>query len=144
MKKDLKSLIILFKAQTSVQNSVKKSLEQSGINMNEFVAMEALYTKERLTTHQLAELILIPNSSLTYVIDILMEKNYVRRDRCDDDKRILYVSLTSKGKQFFESVYEKHYSYIRPIFDELSEDEEEKLRIYLKKIGKYAKDRNEK
>ena len=56
-KKELKTLIILFKAQASLSNSVKKSLEDTGLNLNEFVTMEALYTKKRLTTQNLAELL---------------------------------------------------------------------------------------
>ena len=53
-KKELKTLIILFKAQASLSNSVKKSLEDTGLNLNEFVTMETLYTKKRLTTQNLA------------------------------------------------------------------------------------------
>lgn len=142
MEKGLKSLIILFKAQISLANSVKKSLENTGLNLNEFVAMEALYTKERLTTQQLVDSVLIPNSSMTYVLDILMEKSYVKREQCTTDRRIKYVSLTDKGKSYFESVYKKHYEYIRDILDVLDEDEEKQMNESLKKIGKKAQERN--
>lgn len=142
MEKGLKSLIILFKAQISLANSVKKSLENTGLNLNEFVAMEALYTKERLTTQQLVDSVLIPNSSMTYVLDILMEKSYVKREQCTTDRRIKYVSLTDKGKTYFESVYKKHYEYIRDILDVLDEDEEKQMNESLKKIGKKAQERN--
>lgn len=142
MEKGLKSLIILFKAQISLANSVKKSLENTGLNLNEFVAMEALYTKERLTTQQLVDSVLIPNSSMTYVLDILMEKSYVKREQCTTDRRIKYVSLTEKGKTYFESVYKKHYEYIRDILDVLDEEEEKQMNESLKKIGKKAQERN--
>lgn len=142
MEKGLKSLIILFKAQISLANSVKKSLENTGLNLNEFVAMEALYTKEKLTTQQLVDSVLIPNSSMTYVLDILMEKSYVQREQCTTDRRIKYVSLTEKGKTYFEAVYKKHYEYIRDILDVLDEDEEKQMNESLKKIGKKAQERN--
>ncbi|NMB18237.1 MAG: MarR family transcriptional regulator [Erysipelothrix sp.] len=142
-KKELKTLIILFKAQASLSNSVKKSLEDTGLNLNEFVTMEALYTKKRLTTQNLAELLLIPNSSLTYVLDILMKKNYLKREKCTKDKRVQYVMLTKEGTEYFEKVYDKHYRYIRSIFDVVTEEEELVVQEILKKIGKQAQRRNE-
>lgn len=142
-KKELKTLIILFKAQASLSNSVKKSLEDTGLNLNEFVTMEALYTKKRLTTQNLAELLLIPNSSLTYVLDILMKKNYLKREKCTQDKRVQYVMLTQEGTEYFEKVYDKHYRYIRSIFDVVTEEEELVVQEILKKIGKQAQRRNE-
>lgn len=136
--KDLKSLIILFKAHTNIENVVKKSLEGTTLSVNEFAAMEALYHKGALTTQSLIDLVLIPNSSMTYVLDVLKKKEYIERTRDENDKRIQRIILTDLGKTFFETVYEKHYEMLREVFDVLSETEEETLQTYLKKIGKKA------
>lgn len=139
--KDLKSLIILFKAQTSLALGVKKSLEDTGINMNEFVAMEALYFKGELTTQALVDTVLTPNSSMTYVLDILMKKGYIKRERCTSDKRVQYVSLTPEGRSYFESIYKEHFKYIREILDVLDDEEEKQMQKALKKVGKRALER---
>ncbi len=136
--KDLKSLIILFKAHSSVMNGVKKSLHGSEMSVNEFAAMEALYHKKTLNTQQLIDLVLIPNSSMTYVLDVLNKKKYIQRVRNKEDKRIQSLSLTAKGKAVFEKVYEKHFEMMREIFDVLSDEEEATLQEILKKLGKEA------
>lgn len=144
MEKDLKSLVIIFKAQTSLALSVKKSLENTGLNMNEFVAMEALYIKNKLTTQQLVDSVLIPNSSMTYVLDILRDKGYITRERCTTDRRIQYVELSLEGKATFEKVYQKHSEYIRDILDVMDPEEEKIMQEALKKVGKKALEGNTK
>lgn len=140
MKKDLKSLIILFKAYNNVELQIKKSIECSGLSVNEFAAMEALYTKERLATQELIDLVLVPNSSMTYVLDTLTKKEYIQRVKCTIDKRRQYITLTTEGKAVFESIYEKHFKDMRQIFDVLTPEEEVKLQGYLKRIGKYSQE----
>lgn len=136
--KDLKSLIILFKAHTSVTNIVKKSLEETGLSVNEFAAMEALYHKGALSTQSLIDHVLIPNSSMTYVLDVLKKKEYIERTKDQKDKRIQRIRLTEAGNSIFEKVYKIHFESMRKVFDVLSEDEENMLQESLKKIGKFA------
>ena len=51
--------------------------------------------------------------------------------------------LTKEGTEYFEKVYDKHYRYIRSIFDVVTEEEELVVQEILKKIGKQAQRRNE-
>ena len=135
--KDLKSLIILFKAQTSVENVVKKSLSGTGLSVNEFAALEALYHKQSLTTQELIDLVLIPNSSMTYVLDVLMKKNYIERNRNTEDKRIQTITLSPDGIEKFETVYKTHFQMMREIFDILDESEVTDLTSRSALVAKY-------
>lgn len=140
MKKDLKSLIIIFKAYHSLEKSVKHSLVDTNLNINEFTAMEVLYVKGHLTTQELIDTILIPYSSMTYVLEILNNKGYIARNKKAEDKRVQIISLTTKGKAVFEEIYERHFDYMRSIFDDLSSGEEVTLQNLLKRIGKKAEE----
>lgn len=140
MEKDLKSLIIIFKAYNSLEKSVKHSLIGTEININEFTAMEALYVKGPLTTQSLIDTILIPNSSMTYVLDLLNKKGYIERKNKAEDNRVKIISLTEKGTAIFEEIYKRHFQYIRTIIDVISPDEEVLLQDLLKKIGKKAEE----
>ncbi|MCA9766264.1 MAG: MarR family transcriptional regulator [Carnobacterium sp.] len=141
MKNELKSLIILFKAYHSIEKAVKHSLAHTGINVNEFTAMEALYVKGSLTTQELIDTVLIPNSSMTYVLERLNEKAYLVKNKKESDKRIQIIVLTALGTRVFEEIYEKHFSYMRSIFDVLDKEEEQQLHYLLKKIGKKSGDK---
>ena len=135
---DLKSLIILFKTYHSVERNVKQSLIGTGVNVSEFAAMEALYVKGEMTTQCLINSVLIPNSSMTYVLEILNQKKYITRVKKASDKRIQMLSLSDMGKAFFESIYGNHFSHMRALFDVLNEEEELQLQVLLKKLGKKA------
>lgn len=140
MEKNLKSLIVLLKSHQSLLKVVKESLKDTDINMNEFTAMEALYEKGQLTTQELVNTVLIPNSSMTYVLDILEKKNYIEKNKNDEDKRIQMIDLSSKGTAFFEKTYQKHFNHMRKVFDTLTMDEERTLQELLKKVGKRAEE----
>ncbi|WP_034552457.1 MarR family winged helix-turn-helix transcriptional regulator [Carnobacterium funditum] len=140
MRDELKSLIILFKAYNSIEKNVKQSLANTEINVNEFTAMEALYVKGSLTTKELINTVLIPNSSMTYVLEILSKKKYLTKEKNKNDKRIQIIALTELGTKVFEEIYEKHFSYMRSIFNVLNKDEELQLQSLLKKLGKQAEE----
>lgn len=138
MELKLKPLIVLFKSVQSIENNVKVSLKDSILTINEFTAMEALHTKGELITQVLADKLLIPNSSLTYVLDVLEKRGYVSRRKDPHDRRRQLVSLTEEGTSVFKDIYEVHFEYMQEIFSVLSDDEQKQLEEMLKKLGKYA------
>lgn len=141
MKLKLKPVIVLFKAAQSLINNVKVSLKDSVLTINEFTVMEALFTKGELVTQELAEKILIPNSSLTYVLDILEKKQYIQRKRDPNDRRRQLLCLTDEGRTIFSDVYDVHYEYMSDIFNVLTEEELKQLENLLKKVGKRAEEK---
>ena len=136
MKTDLKTLIILFKAHQSILNQVKLSLEQTQLSVNEFAAMEALSNKGTLTTSEIRDYVLVPNSSMTYVLDTLEKKELIKRERSAQDRRIQHITLSEKGKDLFSEVYETHFTHMRAVFEILDPQEEQQLQELLKKLGK--------
>lgn len=137
----LKSLIVLFKAYASLNKNVKKSLVDTELSVNEFTVMEALSTKGKLTTQQLIDIILIPNSSMTYVLDVLQKKKYITRIKDKDDKRKQWLELTSLGSDVFKEIYQIHYEHMSSIFNVLNEQEQQDLQRYLKRIGQRAEEK---
>lgn len=141
MDQKLKSLIVLFKAYASLEKNVKKSLESTQLSVNEFTVMEALYTKNELSTGELIASILIPNSSLTYVLDTLEKRNFILRLKDPNDKRRQVLSLTQEGKNMFTSIYTIHYNHMRSIFDVLTPQQEQVLQETLKLVGQTAQEK---
>ena len=140
MENNLKTLIVLFKAYSSVEKNVKRSLVNSGLSLNEFTTMEALYNKNTLSTQEIIDTILIPNSSMTYVLENLLKKGFIKREKNKRDKRISVISLTEDGRLIFEKVYANHFKHMKKIFNHISEKEEKQLQNLLKKVGKVAEE----
>jgi MarR family 2-MHQ and catechol resistance regulon transcriptional repressor len=117
-------------------NKIKEDVKNYDLNVTEFGAMDALYHKGDLSVQEIIDKVLIPNSSMSYVLSTLRKKGYVKKVQCTLDKRKYYVSLTEKGKSTFECMYDAHKASMRKHLDVLSEEEEKTLQSLLKKIGK--------
>lgn len=134
--KNLKTLIVLFKTQKNLNRHIKKSLLGSGLSLNEFTALEALYNKGDLSIQQLLSYVLIPNSSMTYVVSVLLKKGYIDECHNPNDQRVKWIKINEKGRDVFTKTYEKHYNYLRTQFDVLTSTEEATLIDLLKKLGR--------
>ena len=70
-----------------------------------------------------------PNA--TRLMDKLCEKNLIDRERCEDDRRVVYISITQQGKKLLKTIDDKlHLDFI----DNLTEEEAIQLSGLLDKI----------
>ncbi|MEE3999273.1 MarR family transcriptional regulator [Tenacibaculum sp. FZY0031] len=70
-----------------------------------------------------------PNA--TRLMDKLCEKNLIERERCEDDRRVVYISITQQGKKLLKTIDDKlHLDFI----DNLTEEEATQLSKLLDKI----------
>src|SRR5690554_5122770 len=140
---DLKTMRILFRTVQAIEQIVKKDVKNFCLTVNEFAAMEALYHKGKVSVNEICQAVLIPNSSMTYVLDKLEEKGYINRIQDADDKRTFYVELSTKGMDHAESILPKHYEVMHQVFSVLSKEEKDILNAHLKKLGYHAMDMEE-
>jgi DNA-binding MarR family transcriptional regulator len=86
-----------------------------------------------VTVGDLAQKLGITPPSVTAAINKLEKKGYVNKNRCNNDGRVVYVSLTKLGKKI-DSVHRYfHRQMIRNISGELNE--EEKAILYKGIVG---------
>lgn len=72
---NLKALTVLLRASQSVQDVVRKDMQQYGLNQTEFAVLELLYHKGEQPIQHIGKKILIASSSITYVVDKLEKKS---------------------------------------------------------------------
>ncbi len=102
--------------------------------------LEVLFHKKELTVQSVCEKTLMPNSSMTYVLDKLAKRAYISRKQDDKDKRIYSIALTQKGLELAYDIFPKHYQAMKSIFDVLTQEEQLMMQTLLKKIGYHAKE----
>ncbi len=132
---ELKALVVMLRASQAVQDKLKKDMMQYGVNPTEFAVLELLYHKGEQPIQHIGKKILLASSSITYVVDKLESKGYAVRNASPDDRRVIYASLTAKGKTFMEEAFPRHEQRIKDIFGPLSPQELETVITLLKKIG---------
>lgn len=133
----LKTFVGIKRTNDRLNKAVKLDVENYDLNVNEFTVLEVLFHKGKLQVQQIKESILIANSSTTYIIDKLCQKQLVERVQDDIDRRITYVNLTNKGHLLMEKIFPKHEQIILQLFDNLEDDELIELKRLLKKMNSH-------
>ena len=136
---DLKTITILFRAYNSLEKIIRDDVFQYGLNVSEFGVLEALYHKQQLSVKAIIDKVLVPNSSMSYVIENLVAKNYIQKVQSEKDKRSYLLSLTDIGRNLMDKIFPIHKNNMRKILDVLEETEEMALQKALVKIGKLSK-----
>jgi len=135
---DLKTITILFRATNEIEKIIADDVLQYGLNPSEFGALEVLYHKGPLPVQSICEKVLIASSSMSYVIENLIKKDYISKTKDIKDKRYHIVELTEKGRNLMDDIYPKHVQKLRKYIDILNQDEELSLQTYLKRLGKHT------
>jgi len=92
---------------------------------------------------QMADYINTPMSTATGIIDRLVRKGYIVRDRAESDRRIVVLKLSEKGKLFTSDLKERIAELIQKAYAVLSEEETQYLfRIIEKIIGVFRSKAN--
>lgn len=134
----LKAFVVLMKASKTLQEVVKKDIAYHGMKTSDFAVLEALYHKGRQTIKQISEAVLINTGSITYVIDKLEKNDLLRRTNCKEDRRVIFIEITDKGKQLMDEIFPKHQAKIEEIFSDIPEEDVRILIESLKTAGKKA------
>ncbi len=135
MKHDLKTLTILFRATHRFEQWIKEDVHHYGLNPSEFGVLEVLYHKGPLTIQVIKDKVLIASSSMSYVVDQLIQKEFITRQQNQQDKRYALLKLSSQGEDLMNRIYPVHEKNLRHVLNRLTRDEEKVLQELLKKIG---------
>ncbi|KON87717.1 MarR family transcriptional regulator [Sporosarcina globispora] len=128
------TFLSLMQTSKSIQERIKDSITNYSLSMTEFSVLEALYHKDMQTIHEIGKRILITSSSMTYVIDKLVEKGFAKRIACPNDRRAIHIALTDKGNSLLEEIMPKHQEWVNSFFDELDRTEMDQLKMLLQKV----------
>ena len=136
----LKLFVVLTRALQSVEKQIVKDIKKHGLNLSEFAVLELLYNKGDQPIQKIGQKVLLASSSMTYVVDKLEKKEYLRRRACSEDRRVTYATITEKGKILMDDIFPKHKEAIDQTMGGLNSNEKEAMIEQLKKLGYYAQE----
>lgn len=129
---------VFAKSFKSVNEHVVNGSKIEGFNPTSFAVMEVLFYKGRQPIQQIGAQLLLQSGNVTYVVDKLVAKGYVRRRPCPEDRRVIYAELTTTGEQLMQKLYPIHEQHIQHALGGLNEEEKQQLIGLLAKMGKHA------
>lgn len=140
----LRALTVLMRSSQHVQESIKRSISNFGLNASEFGVLELLYHKGEQPIQNIGKKILLASSSLTYVIDKLESKGLVGRKPCETDRRVIFTGITEEGRALMDEIFPLNEKDIVGIFSVLEDEELEQYVNLVKKVGLHVEQLNKK
>src|SRR5690625_2038968 len=122
----LKLFVVLTRALESIKKRVEEDIKNLGLNTTEFAVLELIYSKGDQPIQKIGKQVLIASSSITYVVDLLEKKGYLKRKPCTEDRRVTFATITDSGKALMDDVFPDHKRAIQEILGGLNIDEKNK------------------
>ena len=130
--------IVLMRCHHALSKIAERSIEDSGLGLTDFVALEALLHKGPQTITEIQNRVQLASGSMTAAVDRLEEKGLIRRTSAPGDRRVKVLKLTPAGKRIAEAAYRRHAAELESAMTVLSPTEKLELRTTLKKLGLFA------
>lgn len=128
--------VALARCYVTYSKAVAATVQEHGLTLPQFGALEALYHLGPLSLGELAEKLLVTGGNVTYVMDRLEGQGLVSRFRSEDDRRVVQARLTDEGKALVARVFPEHAAHIEHLCRHLTPADQEGLRRLLKGLGK--------
>lgn len=97
--------------------------EFKDLTNNDMHVIEAIGLGEGRNMSSIARQLNITVGSLTTAMNSLVNKKYVERHRSEEDRRVVFVKLTSKGIKAYHHHEDYHRQMTQAILDKLDEEE---------------------
>ncbi len=91
-------LIAIRKIIRSVDVYSKRLRLESGVTAPQLIVLKEVLHSEKITTTTIAENVSLSQSTVTNILDRLVNRNLVIRKRYSDDKRMWFIELTNEGE----------------------------------------------
>ena len=130
--------LVFGKANKAVEEVDRKSIGHTGLNITDFMILEALLHKGPLPINEIGKKILLTSGSMTAASNRLMERGLIERTQDPADGRRFYLHLSKKGLKLISNAYRKHSNSLTEVFGCLDDSERSEFVRLLKKVGKYA------
>ena len=126
-------LVKLFNDLRDIEDKCLITGEFRNISNNDMHVIEAVGIEEPKSMTEVAKRLNITTGTLTKSIDALVRKKYVVRNRSEEDKRVVKLSLTELGERAYEHHARFHKNMIEDIKGQLDDGE---TRVLIATLGK--------
>jgi MarR family transcriptional regulator, 2-MHQ and catechol-resistance regulon repressor len=132
----LSTFVKLQRAAMTMERLIRARYPLPGnLSPTQFGVMEALLNRGRLSHHEVASKVLTTAGNITQVVEQLHKMGFVRRERCEEDRRRVYLVLTDRGRLIADQAFQRVQTAIVDAMDALTVSEREELGRLCKKLG---------
>ena len=109
----------------AIKNNTENCTKLCGVvSEKELFILNFVGQKQNVKMSDIAENIAAPMSTITSIMDKLVERKLINRDHSGEDRRVINVSLTTDGKTAFKSLQNKKKKTADTMLSNYSEKEQ--------------------
>lgn len=136
-------LVRLFRNINSIEESVIKQNEYQNITTNDMHVIEAIGMKEPKNMTTVARSLMVTTGTLTIAVNGLVKKGFVERIRSEEDRRVVLVSLTEKGREVYVSHEKFHEEMVGAVTEALTDEEQVVLEKALGRLNLFFREKQQ-
>jgi len=110
-------------------------LEQD-FSLKEHTLIELIGQRESATMSELAAFFSTPPTTMTSIVNRLIERGYLKRYRSKEDRRVVLISLSAKGKEYYQNHRQEYVEVFKKSLLDFSEEEMKVTANLLVKVKK--------
>ena len=117
-------LVRLFRNINIIEERAICSGEYKDVTANDMHVIEAVDMEGARNMTSVAKTLGVTTGTLTIAVNSLVKKGYVERVRSEEDRRVVLISLSEKGRKAYLHHQRFHEQMIEAIVEELSAEEQ--------------------
>jgi DNA-binding MarR family transcriptional regulator len=104
-----KAAVLIGCTAQDIANFVERALKEFGVSREQLSVIHFLDTEpvEKMTVNKLREILLDDSPNVSRILNKMVEKGLVRKERQSEDQRVVHISLTEKGRRLHEKADKK-------------------------------------
>ncbi|MCQ2524363.1 MAG: MarR family transcriptional regulator [Lachnospiraceae bacterium] len=130
-------LVSLFNHVMDVESKAVITEEFKDITNNDMHIIEAVGVSEPRNMSDIAKRLGVTVGTLTTNMNALDKKGYVMRERSASDRRVVYITLTERGRKAFFHHRDFHKNMIKAVVVDLDDNEKRMLYKCLVKLDNF-------
>ena len=135
-------LVKLFRMINSIEEQAIKTEEYKNVTTNDMHVIEAIGIGCPRYMTAVAKTLGVTTGTLTIAVNSLVKKGFVERVRSEEDRRVVLVSLSEKGKKMFVHHQKFHEEMIDAVISQLDEGEKSILEKALRNLNSFFMEKN--
>lgn len=133
-------LVSVFNDILTIEESELRKSQFNDLSIKEMHTIEAIGMYKKKTSSEVAKELSITVGTLTVAINNLVKKGYVERLRSEDDRRVVKLGLTKKGKLLYRVHQHFHRQMVKNVLNGMEKPEEQALLKALKNLHDYLQE----
>ena len=130
-------LVRLFRNINIIEERAICSGEYKDVTANDMHVIEAVDMEGARNMTSVAKTLGVTTGTLTIAVNSLVKKGYVERVRSEEDRRVVLISLSEKGRKAYLHHQRFHEQMIEAIVEEMSAEEQVVLEKALVKLDRF-------